>query len=140
MPAVSPVDFRGACRDDELGVTGKAAPGTTRPTAAAAARNQQPGADDRQLIYQFIAPRGRECGVGMFPHRFRHHFTHTWLDKGGAKSVGPVSGLQRAGERHLAGVVEDTGPLVVGLVAVRSEVGDRVLVETRPMSRASVPR
>jgi integrase len=34
-------------------------------------------------IYQMIARRGRECGVDVFPHRFRHHFSHTWLDRGG---------------------------------------------------------
>jgi integrase/recombinase XerD len=36
-------------------------------------------------IYQVIARRGRECGVEVFPHRFRHHFSHTWLDHGGAE-------------------------------------------------------
>jgi len=36
-------------------------------------------------IYQVIARRGRECGVKVFPHRFRHHFSHTWLDRGGAE-------------------------------------------------------
>ena len=34
-------------------------------------------------IYQVIARRGRQCGVEVFPHRFRHHFSHTWLDRGG---------------------------------------------------------
>jgi len=29
-------------------------------------------------IYQVIARRGRQCGVDVFPHRFRHHFSHTW--------------------------------------------------------------
>ena len=24
-----------------------------------------------------------QCGVNAFPHRFRHHFSHTWLDRGG---------------------------------------------------------
>jgi site-specific recombinase XerD len=28
-------------------------------------------------IYQVIVRRGRECGVEVFPHRFRHHFSHT---------------------------------------------------------------
>jgi site-specific recombinase XerD len=28
-------------------------------------------------IYQAIARRGRECGVEAFPHRFRHHLSHT---------------------------------------------------------------
>ena len=36
-------------------------------------------------IYQVIARRGRECGIEVFPHRFRHHFTHTWLYRGGAE-------------------------------------------------------
>jgi integrase/recombinase XerD len=36
-------------------------------------------------IYQMIARRGRRCGVDAWPHRFRHHFSHTWLDRGGAE-------------------------------------------------------
>src|SRR5271169_6128565 len=36
-------------------------------------------------IYQVIARRGRQCGIEVFPHRFRHHFSHTWLDRGGAE-------------------------------------------------------
>jgi integrase/recombinase XerD len=36
-------------------------------------------------IYQVIARRGRQCGVEVSPHRFRHHFSHTWLDRGGAE-------------------------------------------------------
>jgi integrase len=28
---------------------------------------------------------GRQCGVGVYPHRFGHHFSHTWLDRGGAE-------------------------------------------------------
>ena len=34
---------------------------------------------------QVISRRGRQCGVRVFPHRFRHHFSHTWLDRGGAE-------------------------------------------------------
>jgi integrase len=33
-------------------------------------------------IYQMIARLGRQCGVDVWPHRFRHHFSHTWLDGG----------------------------------------------------------
>jgi hypothetical protein len=29
-------------------------------------------------IYQIVARRGRRCGVTVYPHRFRHHFSHTW--------------------------------------------------------------
>ena len=36
-------------------------------------------------IYQVISRRGHQCGVQVFPHRFRHHFSHTWLDRGGAE-------------------------------------------------------
>jgi site-specific recombinase XerD len=36
-------------------------------------------------IYQVVACRGRQCGVDVYPHRFRHHFSHTWLDRGGAE-------------------------------------------------------
>jgi site-specific recombinase XerD len=36
-------------------------------------------------IYQIIVRRGRQCGVTAYPHRFRHHFSHTWLDRGGAE-------------------------------------------------------
>ena len=36
-------------------------------------------------IYQVIVRRGRACGIEVFPHRFPHHFSHTWLDRGGAE-------------------------------------------------------
>ena len=36
-------------------------------------------------IYHIVARRGRQCGVTVYPHRFRHHFSHTWLDRGGAE-------------------------------------------------------
>ncbi|MGH3399513.1 MAG: tyrosine-type recombinase/integrase [Streptosporangiaceae bacterium] len=36
-------------------------------------------------IYQMIARRGAQAGVDAWPHRFRHHFSHTWLDRGGAE-------------------------------------------------------
>jgi len=36
-------------------------------------------------IYQMIARRGEDCGVFVHPHKFRHHFSHTWLDKGGSE-------------------------------------------------------
>ena len=35
-------------------------------------------------IYQLIARRGEQAGVAVHPHRFRHHFSHTWLDRDGA--------------------------------------------------------
>jgi integrase len=36
-------------------------------------------------IYQVTVRRGRQCGIEVFPHRFRHHFSHTWPDRGGAE-------------------------------------------------------
>ena len=36
-------------------------------------------------IYQMIRRRGEQAGVRVYPHRFRHHFSHTWLDRGGAE-------------------------------------------------------
>lgn len=36
-------------------------------------------------IYQMVARRGEEAGVEVNPHKFRHNFSHVWLDKGGAE-------------------------------------------------------
>lgn len=35
-------------------------------------------------IYQMIKSRGAAAGVEVNPHKFRHHFSHAWLDAGGA--------------------------------------------------------
>jgi len=42
---------------------------------------------DLAILYtcQMIVRRGRQCGVRVYPHRFRHHLSHTWLDRGGAE-------------------------------------------------------
>lgn len=34
-------------------------------------------------IYQMIKRRGDESGVAVYPHKFRHQFSHEWLDRGG---------------------------------------------------------
>ena len=34
-------------------------------------------------IYQIVAKAGKKARVAVYPHRFRHHFSHTWLDRGG---------------------------------------------------------
>jgi site-specific recombinase XerD len=34
-------------------------------------------------IYEMVKLRGKQAGVHVYPHRFRHHFSHTWLDRGG---------------------------------------------------------
>jgi integrase/recombinase XerD len=36
-------------------------------------------------IYQMVARRGHESGIRVYPHWFRHHFSHTWPDRGGAE-------------------------------------------------------
>jgi site-specific recombinase XerD len=36
-------------------------------------------------VYQMVKRRGAQAGVAVYPHRFRHHFSHTWLDRGGAE-------------------------------------------------------
>ena len=36
-------------------------------------------------IYQMVRRRGEQAGVEVWPDRFRHHFSHTWLDRGGAE-------------------------------------------------------
>ena len=39
----------------------------------------------RDGIHQMVRRRGDQAGVKVYPHRFRHHFTHTWLERGGAE-------------------------------------------------------
>jgi integrase len=34
-------------------------------------------------IYRMIARRGRDAGVAVYPHRFRHRFSQTWLERDG---------------------------------------------------------
>jgi integrase/recombinase XerD len=36
-------------------------------------------------ICQMVRRRGQQAGVQALPHRFRHHFSHTWLDRGGVE-------------------------------------------------------
>jgi integrase len=36
-------------------------------------------------ICQATARRDRHSGIDVTPHPFRHHFSHTWLDNGGAE-------------------------------------------------------
>jgi integrase len=62
----------------------RARPGTPRPggrTCGLGVNNRGPMTANG--IHQMIVRRGRQCGVDAWPHRFRHHFSHTWLDRGG---------------------------------------------------------
>ncbi|HEY1705403.1 MAG TPA: hypothetical protein VGG75_37415 [Trebonia sp.] len=34
-------------------------------------------------IYQLVARVGKRAGIHLYPHRFRHHFSHAWPDRGG---------------------------------------------------------
>lgn len=44
------------------------------------------GALSSSGIYQVVERRAEQAGVeGVHPHRWRHHFAHTWLDRGGAE-------------------------------------------------------
>lgn len=36
-------------------------------------------------IYQAVKRRGEQAGIKVNPHRFRHDFSHRWLDNGGAE-------------------------------------------------------
>jgi len=36
-------------------------------------------------VYQAIESRGKRIGLKIYPHQFRHTFTHRWLDAGGAE-------------------------------------------------------
>ena len=36
-------------------------------------------------VYQMIERRGTQAGVAVNPHKFRHTFSHNWLDNGGAE-------------------------------------------------------
>jgi integrase len=60
-------------------------PSTAGRRAAAMAGSRRPGTPDPNGIYQAVARAGERAGVTVYPHRFRHHFSHTWLDRGGAE-------------------------------------------------------
>jgi integrase/recombinase XerD len=32
-----------------------------------------------------ISRRGQQAGIDAWTHLFRHHFSHTWLDRGGSE-------------------------------------------------------
>jgi integrase/recombinase XerD len=49
------------------------------------AGSRPPGTLTPNGIYQAVARAGERAGVAVYPHRFRHHFSHTWLDRGGAE-------------------------------------------------------
>ena len=49
--------------------------------AAPRPRSRQPKQLDAGMFW--TGRRGRQGGVAAYPHRFRHHFSHTWLDRGG---------------------------------------------------------
>ncbi|HTU76743.1 MAG TPA: tyrosine-type recombinase/integrase [Trebonia sp.] len=52
-----------------------------RPQLWLGVSNREPLTADG--IYQMIARRGKQAGVAVYPHRFRHHFSHTSFYRGG---------------------------------------------------------
>ena len=97
---------------------------------------------------------GRQCGVDAWTHRFRHHFSYTWLDRGGTEGdlmelngwsspqmlrrfgasarsgVRLPAGLMRAAARRLYGSAvagpEGASRWKRGLTAARRLTGPRV--------------
>jgi site-specific recombinase XerD len=58
-------------------------PHAARPELWLGSKGRGPMTSDG--IYQTVVRRGEQAGVNLYPHRFRHHFWHTWLDRGGAE-------------------------------------------------------
>jgi site-specific recombinase XerD len=56
-------------------------PQAARPQLWLGANGRQPLTSNG--VYQMVVKRGEECDVDLYPHRFRHDFCHTWLDRGG---------------------------------------------------------
>ena len=38
-------------------------------------------------IYEMVKRRGKQAGLDVYPHRFRHYFSRTWLDRGGPEGT-----------------------------------------------------
>jgi hypothetical protein len=84
-------------------------------------------------IYQLITRRGRQCGVDAYPHRFRHHFSHTWLERGGPEGdLMELNGwtcprppqLRPHHDRHLT-TPAATPPAPAGAAALTAEFAGR---------------
>jgi integrase len=58
-------------------------------------------------IYQIITRRGRRADVIVYPHRFRHHFSRTWLDRGGPEGSPSVRSQNSQFWRRIAVVIRD---------------------------------
>jgi integrase/recombinase XerD len=62
-------------------------------------------------VQQMIERRGLKAGVEVFPHKFRHTFTHVFLDRGGAEGAhGPPSRWCRLVRASHAGRPQFPGP------------------------------
>ena len=83
LPPVAVLSYEAALRVDRyLRVRSAAHAGAPAP-AVAGVNNRGPMTANG--IYQKVARRGKQCGVDVWPHRSWHHFSHTWLDRGGAE-------------------------------------------------------
>ena len=64
----------------------RTAPGTPRRTGPSYGWEPATGGADRDRhLPDRRPPRPANAGVTAYPHRFRHHFSHIWLDRGGAE-------------------------------------------------------
>jgi integrase len=53
-------------------------------------------------IYRMVVRRGEQAGVAVHPQRFRHHLSHTWLDRGGAPGdLMELNGWSSPADAHL---------------------------------------
>jgi site-specific recombinase XerD len=59
-------------------------PSAHRPALWLGARSDR-GPMTASGIYQMVERRGKQAAVAVHPHKFRHNFSHTWLDNGGAE-------------------------------------------------------
>lgn len=90
-------------------------------------------------IYKMIARRGRQCGVEVYPHRFRHHFSHTWLDRGGAEGYlmelnGWTSPQMLRRSPAAPAAAGRAGPTTASWPTARDRGCDRVSVHSRPIA------
>ena len=76
-----------------------------RPQLWLGVNNREPLTADG--IYQMIARRGGQAGVAVYPHWFRHHFSHTW-------QMGRVASIATFPQKCDHDAVKDADWLIAG--------------------------
>jgi Phage integrase family len=72
-------------------------------------------------IYQMVRRRGDRAGVRVYPHRFRHHFSHTWQMGGIASdATPPICRFDPHACRSICGVTCRARPARAAAAATRS--------------------